>query len=57
MHWIYPSLGSGFFAFGFGAISDSTFTLVIDAYPNVSGGPSLFINWHMMEQTYICTDA
>ncbi|PHH83084.1 hypothetical protein CDD82_3619 [Ophiocordyceps australis] len=35
MHWIFPSLGAGLFALGFGAISDITFTLVIDSYPNL----------------------
>ncbi|KAH7172913.1 major facilitator superfamily domain-containing protein [Fusarium sp. MPI-SDFR-AT-0072] len=32
MHWIYPSLGGAFFAFGLGANGDITFTLVIDTY-------------------------
>lgn len=32
MHWIYPSLGGAFFAFGLGAIGDAAFTLVIDAH-------------------------
>jgi hypothetical protein len=32
MHWIYPSIGGGLFAFGLGAIGDAALTLVIDAY-------------------------
>ncbi|KAF9767804.1 hypothetical protein IL306_014967 [Fusarium sp. DS 682] len=32
MHWIYPSLGGTFFAFGLGANCDITFTLIIDTY-------------------------
>ncbi|KAF5986294.1 major facilitator superfamily transporter [Fusarium coicis] len=32
MHWIYPSLGGAFFAFGLGANGDITFTLIIDTY-------------------------
>ncbi|KAF5017251.1 hypothetical protein F66182_10845 [Fusarium sp. NRRL 66182] len=32
MHWIYPSIGGAFFAFGLGANGDITFTLVIDTY-------------------------
>ncbi|KAJ4004801.1 hypothetical protein NW752_009533 [Fusarium irregulare] len=32
MHWIYPSIGGAFFAFGLGANGDMTFTLVIDTY-------------------------
>ncbi|TDZ49798.1 putative MFS-type transporter [Colletotrichum trifolii] len=32
MHWIYPSLGGAFFAFGLGANGDITFTLLIDTY-------------------------
>ncbi|KAM0341697.1 hypothetical protein ACHAPU_009945 [Fusarium lateritium] len=32
MHWIYPSIGGAFFAFGLGANGDMTFTLVIDCY-------------------------
>ncbi|KAF5660892.1 major facilitator superfamily transporter [Fusarium heterosporum] len=32
MHWIYPSIGGGFFAFGLGANGDITFTLIIDCY-------------------------
>ncbi|PHH91631.1 hypothetical protein CDD83_10917 [Cordyceps sp. RAO-2017] len=35
MHWVFPSIGGGVFAFGFGAISDITFTLVIDSFPNL----------------------
>ncbi|RDA92659.1 hypothetical protein CP533_3703 [Ophiocordyceps camponoti-saundersi (nom. inval.)] len=35
MHWIFPSLGTAVFITGFGAISDITFTLVIDAYPDI----------------------
>ncbi|KAM5354096.1 hypothetical protein ACJ41O_000746 [Fusarium nematophilum] len=33
MHWIYPSIGGGLFAFGLGANGDITFTFVIDTYP------------------------
>ena len=36
MHWIYPSVGSAFFAFGLGAIGDISFTLIIDTYRPVS---------------------
>ncbi|KAF4924867.1 putative MFS-type transporter [Colletotrichum viniferum] len=32
MHWIYPSIGGAFFAFGLGANGDITFTLLIDTY-------------------------
>ncbi|KAF4966398.1 hypothetical protein FSARC_5907 [Fusarium sarcochroum] len=32
MHWIYPSIGGAFFAFGLGANGDITFTFVIDTY-------------------------
>ncbi|KAG6361618.1 hypothetical protein INS49_009845 [Diaporthe citri] len=32
MHWIFPSIGGGLFAFGLGAIGDAALTLVIDAY-------------------------
>ncbi|KAF9769090.1 hypothetical protein IL306_013547 [Fusarium sp. DS 682] len=32
MHWIYPSIGGAFFAFGLGAMGDITFTLIIDTY-------------------------
>ncbi|KAF4966919.1 hypothetical protein FSARC_5452 [Fusarium sarcochroum] len=32
MHWIYPSIGGAFFAFGLGAMGDITFTFVIDTY-------------------------
>lgn len=35
MHWIYPSIGGAFFAFGLGANGDITFTLVIDTYREV----------------------
>lgn len=35
MHWIYPSVGGGIFAFGIGSIGDITFTLVIDTYHEV----------------------
>ncbi|KAJ4256864.1 hypothetical protein NW762_008960 [Fusarium torreyae] len=37
MHWIYPSIGGAFFAFGLGAMGDITFTFVIDTYRPVSG--------------------
>ncbi|KAM0430880.1 hypothetical protein ACHAPT_005512 [Fusarium lateritium] len=32
MHWIYPSIGGAFFAFGLGANGDITFNLIIDTY-------------------------
>ncbi|KAH7260385.1 major facilitator superfamily domain-containing protein [Fusarium solani] len=32
MHWIYPSIGGAFFAFGLGANGDITFTLIVDTY-------------------------
>ncbi|KAM0330846.1 hypothetical protein ACHAQA_003801 [Verticillium albo-atrum] len=32
MHWIYPSIGGAFFAFGLGSNGGITFTLVIDTY-------------------------
>ncbi|KAK8053297.1 major facilitator superfamily transporter [Apiospora saccharicola] len=32
MHWIYPSIGGAFFAFGLGSYGDIAFTLVIDTY-------------------------
>ncbi|KXJ90344.1 major facilitator superfamily domain-containing protein [Microdochium bolleyi] len=32
MHWIYPSVGGAFFAFGLGANGDIVFTFVIDSY-------------------------
>ncbi|PFH58102.1 hypothetical protein XA68_14147 [Ophiocordyceps unilateralis] len=35
MHWIFPSIGAGLFGYGFGAVSDITFTLVIDSFPNL----------------------
>ncbi|PHH93369.1 hypothetical protein CDD83_5923 [Cordyceps sp. RAO-2017] len=35
MHWAFPSIGGGLFAFGFGGISDISFTLVIDSFPNI----------------------
>ncbi|KND87054.1 putative MFS-type transporter [Tolypocladium ophioglossoides CBS 100239] len=35
LHWIFPSIGGALFAFGFGAISDISSTLVLDAYPNL----------------------
>ncbi|PFH56245.1 hypothetical protein XA68_16837 [Ophiocordyceps unilateralis] len=35
MHWIFPSIGSAIFVAGFGAVSDITFTLVIDAFPDI----------------------
>ncbi|KJZ78689.1 hypothetical protein HIM_02080 [Hirsutella minnesotensis 3608] len=35
MHFIYPSIGTFLFAFGFGGISDISFTTVIDSYPNL----------------------
>jgi MFS family permease len=36
MHWIYPSIGGAFFAFGLGATGDIAFTFVIDTYRDVS---------------------
>lgn len=38
MHWIYPSVGGAFFAFGLGAMGEITFTLVIDTYREVRLG-------------------
>lgn len=35
MHWIFPSIGGAFFAFGLGSIGDATLTLVIDSYRDV----------------------
>lgn len=35
MHWIYPSIGGAFFAFGLGANGDMTFTFIIDTYREV----------------------
>ncbi|PHH64240.1 hypothetical protein CDD81_4854 [Ophiocordyceps australis] len=35
MHWIFPVIGNGLFAFGFGSVADITFTMVIDCYPNL----------------------
>ncbi|RDA84168.1 hypothetical protein CP532_3908 [Ophiocordyceps camponoti-leonardi (nom. inval.)] len=35
MHWIFPSIGTAIFVTGFGAVSDITFTLVIDAFPDI----------------------
>ncbi|KAJ6444981.1 G protein-coupled receptor GPR1 [Purpureocillium lavendulum] len=35
LHWIYPSIGGAFFSFGYGAVGDIAFTLVLDAFPNV----------------------
>lgn len=39
MHYILPSIGIALSAYGFGAISDMTFTLIIDSFPNVSKLP------------------
>jgi hypothetical protein len=36
MHWIYPSVGGGLFAFGLGAIGDAVFTMILDTYEGVS---------------------
>ncbi|PWI71494.1 hypothetical protein PCL_11588 [Purpureocillium lilacinum] len=35
LHWIYPSIGGALFSFGYGAVGDIAFTLVLDAFPNV----------------------
>ncbi|KIW45113.1 uncharacterized protein PV06_03527 [Exophiala oligosperma] len=32
LHWIYPSIGGALFGFGFSAMGDITFTMVIDIY-------------------------
>ncbi|KAM6511099.1 hypothetical protein FALCPG4_016102 [Fusarium falciforme] len=37
MHWIYPSIGGGLFAFGLGAIGDAVFTMVLDTYEGLAG--------------------
>ncbi|KAL2064573.1 hypothetical protein VTL71DRAFT_3710 [Oculimacula yallundae] len=36
MHWIYPSIGAAFFAFGLGANGDITFTFVLDTYKELT---------------------
>lgn len=36
MHWIYPSIGRVIFGFGNSAVTDTFFTIVIDAFPDVS---------------------
>lgn len=36
MHYVYPSIGSAMFAFGFGSVCDISLTMVLDAFPNVS---------------------
>ena len=38
MHWIYPSIGGALFGFGFSAIGDICFTMVIDTYYEVRCG-------------------
>lgn len=35
LHWIYPSIGGALFGFGFSAMGDITFTMVIDIYYEV----------------------
>ncbi|ODA83233.1 hypothetical protein RJ55_01745 [Drechmeria coniospora] len=35
MHWFYPVLGTSMNSFGFGAIADIVFTLIIDSYPDI----------------------
>ena len=35
MHWIYPAVGGGLFAFGLGAFGDVVLTQVIDSYREV----------------------
>lgn len=35
MHWIYPSIGRVIFGFGNSAATDTFFTIVIDAFPDV----------------------
>lgn len=46
MHWIYPSVGGAFFAFGLGSIGDATLTLVIDSYRDV--GPLHCISFWLL---------
>ncbi|KAG7122360.1 putative MFS-type transporter like protein [Verticillium longisporum] len=61
MHWVYPSIGGAFFAFGLGSNGGIAFTLVIDAYRELTaesfvgiafirnagaiGVPSAFVPW------------
>ncbi|KAM4065424.1 major facilitator superfamily protein [Hirsutella rhossiliensis] len=35
LHWIFPSIGSALMSFGFGGMASISFTLVVDAYPNI----------------------
>ncbi|PHH87043.1 hypothetical protein CDD83_9390 [Cordyceps sp. RAO-2017] len=35
LHWIYPSIGSALISLGFGGMASISFTLVVDAYPNI----------------------
>ncbi|XP_044724113.1 uncharacterized protein HRG_02009 [Hirsutella rhossiliensis] len=35
LHWIFPSIGSALISFGFGGMASMSFTLMIDAYPNI----------------------
>jgi MFS family permease len=35
MHWVFPAVAGGLFAFGLGSIGDASFTLVIDSYREV----------------------
>lgn len=37
LHWIWPTIGTGIFAFGLGSISDAALTLVIDSYREITG--------------------
>ncbi|KAM0276604.1 hypothetical protein ACHAQH_006561 [Verticillium albo-atrum] len=61
MHWIYPSIGGAFFAFGLGSNGGIAFTLIIDTYRELTaeafvgvafirnagaiGVPSAFVPW------------
>ncbi|KAH8199479.1 hypothetical protein TruAng_006355 [Truncatella angustata] len=38
-HWIYPSIGAGFFGFGMGASGDICFTMILDTYPELITSP------------------
>ncbi|KAJ4348594.1 uncharacterized protein N0V89_009972 [Didymosphaeria variabile] len=35
MHWILPSIGGAFFAFGMGSIGEIAFTLLVDSYRDI----------------------
>lgn len=36
MHWIFPSIGGAFYAFGMGSIGEIAFTVLVDSYRDVS---------------------